>query len=172
MEIQCIRPDDPRRVWQPGEEPAASAARPQNDAGGSRRAQWRSCDGGQPHRGRQARPPSLNSGATGRSSWSHRKRSSPLSIRPAPSPLSAVGGRPFSQPYLAFNVCRSGATAFTGMIFISSSPPPARQPPAGCRGGRGKAKEILNVKRLVNAQHIRHRVQRICSGASEKHQQA
>lgn len=172
MEIQCIRADDPRRVWQSGEESAACAARPRNDAGGSSGTQRRSCDGGQPHRGRQARPPSLNGGATGRSSWSDRKRSSPLSVRPASNPLSAVRGRPFSQPYFAFSVCTSGATVSTGVIFISSSPPPARQPPADCRGGRGKAKEILNVKRLVNAQHIRHRVQRLCSGASEKHQQA
>ncbi len=171
MEIQRIRADHSRRVWQSGEEPAASAARPQDDAGGSRGAQRRSCDGGQPHRERQARPPGLNGGATGRSSWSHRKRTSPLSVRPASSPLSAVRGRPFSQPYFAFNVCTSGATVFTGMTFISSSPPPARQPPAGRRGGRSKAKEILNVKRLVNAQHIRHHPQRLCSGASEQHQQ-
>lgn len=85
--------------------------------------------------------------------------------------MSAAGGRPFSQPYFAFNVCRSGAAVFTGVIFIPSSPPPARQRPAGCRGGRGQGKEILNVKRLVNAQHIRPCVQRICSEASEKHQQ-
>lgn len=162
--------DDPMRVWQPWEEPAASAARPRDDAGGSGRAQRRACDRGQPHRERQARPSSLNGGEVGRGRWPHRERSAPLSIRPASSPLSAVRGRPFSQPYFAFNVCRSGAAVFTGVIFISSSPPPARQPPADCRGGSGKAKEILNVKRLVNAQRIRHRVQGLCSGASEKHQ--
>jgi hypothetical protein len=172
MEIHPASADDPRRVWQPGEEPAASAARPQDDAGGSRGAQRRSRHRGQPHRERQARSPSLNCGAVGRGSWPHRKRPAPLSIRPASSPLSAVGGRPFSPPYFAFSVCRSGTTVATGAIFISFSPPPARQPPAVGRGGRGQGKEILNAKRLVNAQHIRHPLQRLCSGTSEQHQQA
>jgi hypothetical protein len=172
MEIYLANADDLRRVWRPWEEPPACPAGPRNDSGGSCGTQRRSRDRGQPNRERQARPPGLNGAETGRGRRRQRERPSSLSGRPASAPMSAAGGRPFSQLYFAFNVCRSGAAVFTGVIFISSSPPPARQPPAGCGGGRCQGKEILNVKRLINVQHIRYCVKRLCSDASEKHQQA
>jgi hypothetical protein len=126
MEICFLSTDDPQRVWQPGEEPAASAARPRNDAGGSRGAQRCPRHRGQPHRGRQARPPSLNGAEVGRSRWTQRKRSAPLSTRPASCPLSkVVRGRPISRrAYFVLNVCRSGTTELTGAIFILAHPLP------------------------------------------------
>lgn len=123
MEIRLLSTDDPERVWQPWEEPAASAARPQDDAGGSRGEQRRSRHRGQPYRERQARPPSLNGAEVGRGRWPHRERSAPLSIRPASRRFSAVEGRPFSRRvYFVLNVCRSGATGLTGVIFIPLTP--------------------------------------------------
>lgn len=171
MEIYLASADDLRRVWRSWEEPPACPAGPKNDAGGSCRKQRRSRDRGQPDRERQARPAGFDGAAASRGRRRQRKRSSSLDRRPAPCPCQRPEADPL-QLYFAFSVWRSGATVFTGMTFISSSPPPARQPPAVCRGGRGQGKEILNAKRLVNAQHIRHPLQRLCSGTSEKHQQA
>jgi len=171
MEICPASTDDPRRVWRPWEEPPACPAGSRNDARGSCRTQRCSRDRGQPDRERQARSPGLDGKEARRGCRRQCERSSSLSSRPASSSSLAVRGRPFLRPaYFAFNVCRSGTTALAGAIFISSSPPPARQPPASCRGGKSKAKEILIVKRLINAQRIRYRVKRLCSGTSEKHQ--
>lgn len=144
MELRFSSTDDSGCVWQPREEPAASTARPQDDAGGSRRAQRCSRHRGQPHRERQARPPGLHGAEVGRSRWPQHKRSAALSIRPASCRFPAAGGRPFSrQAYFVFNVCRSGTTGPTGAIFIPCSPPPARQPPTGCRGGKARVRIFL-----------------------------
>lgn len=169
MEIRSLNTDDPRRVWQPGEEPAACAARPRDDAGGSCGKQWRSRHRGQPHRERQARPPGLDGAEAGKSPRPHRQRSAPLSIRPTSRRLSVVGGRPFSRrSYFVLNTCRSGATGLTGAIFIPYSPPPARQRPAICRGGKGDGKEFLSARSLLNAQNAYAQGMCLCSGILEK----
>ena len=171
MEIRFLTADDPWRVWQLGEEPAASAARPQDDAGGSGGAQRRSCHRDQPHRGRQARSSSLNGAEVGRRCWPHRERSAPLSIRPTSCRLAAVGGRPFSRrAYFVLNTCRSGATGLTGAIFILAHPLPlvsARPLPGREREG----KEILSAGRLLSAQNSDARDECICSDIPEKAQE-
>lgn len=170
MEIRFLTADDPRRVWQPREEPAASAARPQDDAGGSCGAKRRSRHRGQPHRERQARPPSFNGAEAGRSRWPHRERSAPLSVRPTSRRLSAAGGRPFSRrAYFVLNTCRSGATGLTGAIFILAHPLPlvsARLLPGREREG----KEILSAGCLLSAQNSDALGKCICSDIFEKAQ--
>ena len=52
-----------------------------------------------------------------------------------------------------------------GRDFHPCSPPPARQPPADCRGGKGQGKEILNAGFLVSA-HTPERSQRPMLGHS------
>jgi hypothetical protein len=169
MEIWVASTDDPRRVWQPGEEPAASAARPRDDAGGSRRAQRRSRHRGQPHRERQARPPSLNGAEVGRSRWPYRKRSAPLSIRPASRRLSAVGDRPFSRrAYFVLNTCRSGATGLTGAIFILAHPLPLVSARRFAGAGKGDGKEVLSAGRLLSAQNACAQGKCLCSDILEK----
>ncbi len=149
MEIHINRTDDPRRVWQPGEEPAACAARPRNDAGGSRGTQRRPRHRGQPHRERQARPPSLDGPAPGRGRRSQRKRSAALSIRPASGRSSATGDRPIAQrAYFIFNVWRSGTTGLTGAIFILAHPLPC------CLLGaspHARDPQVSTVQRLAEA---------------------
>lgn len=168
MEIRFLTADDPGRVWQPGEEPAAGAARPRNDAGGSRGTKRGSRHRGQPHRERQARPPSLNGSEVGRSRWSHRERSAALSIRPASRRFSAAGGRPFSRrAYFVLNTCRSGATDLTGAIFILAHPLPfvSARP---LSGREREGKEILSASRLLIAQNPDAREKCICSDIPEK----
>lgn len=169
MEIPSPSTDDPRRVWQPGEEPAASAARPRDDAGGSRRAQRRPRHRGQPHRERQARPASIDGGEAGRSRWPQRKRSAALSTRPASHRLSAVEGRPLSQcAYFVLNVCRSGTTELTGAIFILAHPLPLVSARLFAGTGEGDGKEVLSDGRLLSAQNADAQGSCICSGILEK----
>lgn len=158
MEIRLLSTDDPGRVWQPWEEPAACAARPRYDAGGSGRAQRRACHRGQPHRERQARPPSLNGGEIGRGRWPHRERSAPLSIRPASRRLSAVEGRPFSWgAYFVLNVCRSGATGLTGVIFIPLTPSRSSAPGGLPGRERGRVRKFLALAVCLALRMLMHR---------------
>lgn len=144
MEIGVLSTDDPGRVWQPWEEPAASAARPQDDAGGSRRTQRRSRHRGQSHRERQARPPGLDGAEAGKSRWPHRQRSAPLSSRSASRRLSALGGRPFSErAYFVLNVCRSGATGLTDAIFIVPHPLPLVSARRFAGAGKERVRKFL-----------------------------
>jgi len=171
MEISLVTTDDPRRVWQPGEEPAASAARPQDDAGGSRGTQRRSRHRGQPHRERQARPPGLDGAEAGESRRPQRKRSAPLNIGPASGSLSAVGGRPLccaQRIYFVLYTCRSGATESTGVIFILAHPLPLVSARRFAGAGKGHAKEILSAGRLLSDQNARAEDRRLCSGILEK----
>ncbi|MDX6601445.1 MAG: hypothetical protein QOF13_647 [Solirubrobacterales bacterium] len=169
MEIRLLSTDDPRRVWQPWEEPAASAARPQDDAGGSGRAQRRACHRGQPHRERQARPPSLNGGEVGRGRWPHRERSAPLSIRPASRRLSAVEGRPFSWgAYFVLNVCRSGATGLTGVIFIPLTPSRSSAPGGLPGRERGMVRKFLALAACLALRMPVHRTSTYAQTSSKR----
>jgi hypothetical protein len=81
----------------------------------------------------------------------------------------AVEGRPFSWPaYFVLNVCRSGATGFTGVIFIPLTPSPLVSARRFAGAGEREGKEVLSASRLLNAQNADAQGKYICSDILEK----
>lgn len=156
MEICSLNADDPRRVWQPGEEPAASPARPQDDAGGSRRAERCPRHRGQPHRERQARPPSVDGAEAGGSRWPQCKRSAPLSIRPASVSFSVTGDRPLSGCLVLLQYLQQRHNLANRLDLHPDHLPPARQRPVVYRGGRERVRNFLVLgNQLVSQAHVK-----------------
>ena len=148
--------DDPQRARRPWQKPSPCARAGWLDSGAGGRTQRRSCHRGQPDRERQARSAGLDVGTTRQGPRSLASRSAALTSRPVPGPVRAAGDRLIARSaYRTFTICRRGTTESTDAIFILAHPPPARQRPAVCWGGRGEGKKFLSAGFLVSVHHLR-----------------
>jgi hypothetical protein len=143
MEICLASADDLRRVWRPWEEPPACPASLRNDAGGSRRTQWRSRDRGQPDREWQARPPGLDGKEACRGRRRQRERSSSLSDRPVSIPLPAAGDRPSEWGLVLLEDLQQRYNLIHRLDLHPDHLPPVRQHPAICRDGKERVGNFL-----------------------------
>ncbi len=122
MEKLAASADYLRRARRPRQKPSPCAPTGWLDPGGSGRTQWRPRHRGQPDRGRQARSSSLDAATTRQGRRSRAKRSAALTSGPAPLPVRAADGRPFScRAYFVFSVCRSGTTCPAGLTVITNT---------------------------------------------------